>query len=101
MKNGDTSLATQNERLATIVERCLDSQAAYKLFDMLASIADLEPDAKIEYMGMVRESGAYTDDEIIAIERLIINGGAQYFKKAIDQVRGEQIQREIDQLLAS
>ena len=101
MDYGDTSLATRNERLANIVERCLDSRAAYKLFDLLASIGELEPEAKIEYMAMVRESGAYTDEDIEAIERLIISGAAQYFKSVIDQVRAERIQREIDQMLSS
>ena len=101
MDYGDTSLATRNERLASIVERCLESRAAYKLFDLLASIAELEPEAKIEYMAMVRESGVYNDEDIEAIERLIISGAAQYFKSVMDQVRDEQIQRKIDQMLAS
>ena len=48
MENIETKTSVRNERLAFIVERCLESQAAYKLFDMLASISDLEPDAKVE-----------------------------------------------------
>lgn len=93
------AVATKNERLAVIVERYLASSAAYKLFDMLSSVAQLEVEAKIEYMELVRDSGLYTDEEIHAIERLIISGAAQYFKDAIDQVREEQVQREIEDML--
>ena len=50
-------------------------------------------------MGLVRESGAYSDEEIDAIERLITSGAARYFKVVIDQVREEQVQREIEDML--
>lgn len=101
MTRGELQIGAQNERLAAIVERCLESPAAYKLFDMLAAIAQLDLGARLEYIEMVRNSGAYTEEEIQAIERLIINGAALYFKEVIDQVREEQIQREIAQMLAS
>lgn len=99
MERTDLQLGTRNERLAYIVERCLESQAAYKLFDMLASISDLDKDAKLEYMELVKDSGAYSDEEINAIERLIISGAARYFKQVIDQVRTEHVQREIEDML--
>ena len=99
MENIETKNSVRNERLAFIVERCLESQAAYKLFDMLASISDLKPDAKVEYMELVRESGAYSDEEIDAIKRLITSGAARYFKVVIDQVREEQVQREIEDMI--
>jgi hypothetical protein len=67
---------------------------------MLASISQLDVEAKTEYLGMVRESGVYTEEEIHAIERLIMSGAARYFMQVIDQVRHEQIEREIDQMLA-
>ena len=88
-----------NERLAVIVDRCLESEAAYKLFDMLGSVARLEMDDRLEYIELVKDSGLYTDEEIHAIERLIISGTAGYFKDVIDAVREEQVQREIDQML--
>jgi hypothetical protein len=100
MEKADVSTSVKNERLAVIVERCLESPAAYKLFDMLSAIAQLDLEAKVEYVAMVRESGAYTEEEIGAIERLIISGAAQYFKDVIDQVREEQVQREIADMLA-
>ena len=99
MERADLQPGTRNERLAYIVERCLESSAAYKLFDMLASISDLERDAKLEYMELVKDSGVYSEEEINAIERLIISGAARYFKEAIDQVREEQIQREIESMV--
>jgi len=91
--------AVKNEKLALIVERCLESEAAYKLFDMLGAVSQLDMDAKVEYMELVKDSGAYSKDEIEALERLIISGAAHYFKKVIDQVRNEQVQREIEQLV--
>jgi hypothetical protein len=99
MERADLQLGARNDRLAYIVERCLESQAAYKLFDMLASISDLDREARLEYMELVKDSGAYSDEEINAIERLIISGAVRYFKEAIDQVRSEQVQREIEDML--
>ena len=89
----------RNERLAFIVDRCLESEAAYKLFDMLGAVCQLDIDSRIEYMSLVRESGAYSNEEIDALERMIVTGAAQYFKDVIDQVREEQIQREIKELI--
>jgi hypothetical protein len=99
LEKAETQTSVRNERLAHIVERCLESQAAYKLFDMLASISDLDKEAKIEYMELVKDSGAYSEEEIDAIKRLITSGAARYFKQAIDQVREEQVQREIEDML--
>jgi len=100
VERADLETGVRNERLANIVERCLESEAAYKLFDMLAAISQLDLDAKVEYLGLVRESGVYTEEEIHAIERLIMSGAARYFMQVIDQVRCEQVQREIDLMLA-
>ncbi|MFH1570879.1 MAG: hypothetical protein ABIL09_22995 [Gemmatimonadota bacterium] len=100
MDRADLQTDHRNDRLAVIVDRCLESEAAYKLFDMLGAISQLDMDAKLEYMELVRESEAYTDEEIHAIERLILSGAAQYLKEAIDQVRDEQVQREIEALVA-
>ena len=89
----------QHQRLAQIVECCLESEPAYKLFYMLGAISQLDVEAKLHYMSLVRESGVYTEDEIEAIGRLILSGTAQYFKDMIDKVREEQVRREIDELL--
>ena len=50
MEDAHLSTATKNERLAMIVDRCLQSTAAYQLFDMLSSISQLDQDDKQEYM---------------------------------------------------
>ena len=86
---------SQEERLAVIIGRCLESEKAYKLFDMLGAIAQLDMDARLEYMELVKESGMYSDEEVHAIGRLIISGTAHYFKEVIDQVREAQVRREI------
>ena len=89
----------RNEQLAVIVDRCLESEAAYKLFDMLGTIAQLDIEARMEYMELVKQAGVYSEEEVQAIGRLIISGTAHYFKEVIDQVREEQVRREIDQML--
>ena len=99
MEPVDLSTTAKNERLAIIVERCLASPAAYQLFDILSSISQLDLEDKLEYMELVKESGAYTDEEIYALERLILSGAAHYLMEVIDQVRDEKIQREIDEML--
>lgn len=99
MEHLDSLAADKNERLANIVERCLESEAAYKLFDMLGAVSRLEMDDRLEYIELVKDSGLYTDEEIHAIERLIVSGTAAYFKDVIDQVREEQVRREIDALV--
>ncbi len=90
----------RKERLALIVDRCLDSEAAYRLFDMLGSICRLDAAARREYMRLVRESGLYSAEEMVAVERLIATGAAQCFKEVVDQVREERIEREIRDLVS-
>lgn len=99
MEHLDTPTEDRNERLATIVDRCLESEAAYKLFDMLGAVSRLDMDDRLEYVELVKDSGLYTDEEIHAIERLVVSGTAAYFKDVIDQVREEQVRREIDDLV--
>ena len=100
MEHTDLPQTTErNERLAHIVERCLESEAAYKLFDMLGAVSRLEMEDRLEYVGLVRDSGLYTDEEIHAIERLVVSGTAGYFKDVIDQVREEQVLLEIEQMV--
>ena len=100
MNNAKLTTAAKNERLAVIVERCLESPAAYQLFDMLASISKMDREDKLEYMELVKDSGVYSDEEIDALERLILSGAAHYLMGAIEQVREEQIQREIAEMVA-
>ena len=101
MEKANAVAGERNVQLARIVESCLESEAAYKLFDMLGAVADLDAGSKRQYVELVRESGAYTDEEIDAIERLVVDGSARFFKDAIDQVRQECVQREIEELMTS
>ena len=101
MQKSSPSTPIVSERLICIVERCLESQAAYQLFDMLAGIAGLDLRAKTEYLRMIRVSGAFDEEEIGAIERLIVSGAAQEFKETIDRVRQARIECEIDRILVN
>ncbi len=101
MEPTESNATARNEQLAVIIDRCLESEAAYKLFEMLGAIAQLDMDDKLEYMELVREAGVYSEEEIHAIGRLIISGAAHYFKEVIDQVREEQVTREIEELMGA
>lgn len=101
MKPVDQDAAeVRKERLALIVDRCLESEAAYKLFDLLGSICRLDGSARREYMRLVRKSGLYSEEELVAVERLIVSGAAQSFKEVIDRVREERIGQEIRDLVS-
>ena len=91
----------REERLAAIVDRCLQSEAAYKLFERLDTIARLPVDERLAYVARVRDSGRYTEEEIHAVERLVVSGTASSFKEVIDQVRQERVQHEIQRLTGS
>lgn len=90
--------AGQEERLAVIVDRCLESGAAYKLFERLGAIARLPMDERLAYLARVRDSGQYTEEEMHAVERLVVTGAASSFREVIDQVRQERVQHEIERL---
>ena len=86
------------ERLAVIVDRCLESEAAYKLFERLGAIARLPMEDRLAYIARVRDSGQYSEEEVHAVERLVLTGTASSFKEVIDQVREERVQHEIERL---
>ena len=90
--------AGSEERLAVIVDRCLESEAAYRLFERLGAIARLPMDERLAYIARVRDSGLYAEEELHAIERLVVTGTASSFKEVIDQVREERVQHEIERL---
>ena len=90
--------AGSKEKLAAIVDRCLESEAAYKLFERLGAIARLPMEDRLAYIARVRDSGLYTEEEVHAVERLVLTGTASSFKEVIDQVREERVQHEIERL---
>ena len=90
--------AGSEEKLAVIVDRCLESEAAYKLFERLGAIARLPMEDRLAYIARVRDSGLYSEEEVHAVERLVLTGTASSFKEVIDQVREERVQHEIERL---
>ena len=96
-----TQLQTDHDdRLAIMVERYLDNPSAYKLLAMLAPVSRLNLGAKLEFMALAKEAGVYTDEDMCASAHLMVNGAAQYLKEVVDQVRDEQVQREIAEMLS-
>lgn len=96
--NSPPQSAGSEERLAAIVERCLGSEAAYKLFERLGAIARLPMEERLAYISRVRDSGQYTEEELHAVERLVVTGTASSFQEVIDQVREERVRNEIERL---
>lgn len=90
--------AGREERLAAIVDRCLQSEAAYRLFEKLGAIARLPMEERLAYVARVRDSGWYTEEEVYAIERLVVSGTASSFGEVVDQVRQERVHHEIERL---
>lgn len=88
----------KRERLAFVIDRCLASEAAYKLFDMLGAVSRLDMEDRLAYIELVRSSGLYMEEEVQAIERLIMSGVAVLFKDMIDTVREEKVRLEIKEL---
>ena len=84
----------QNERLAIMVERCLDSPSAYRLFAILGSVSKLGLRVKLEFLDLARDAGGHSKQEMDAIARLTLSGAAQDFKAVVDQVCDEQVKRE-------
>ena len=85
----------QIDRLAVLVEQCLDSPSAYRLFAVLTTVSRLGVRVKLEFLDLARSSGGYDDQEMGAIARLTMSGAAESFKEVVDQVRDERVRREI------
>ena len=52
-------------------------------------------------MEEITSTGDYDDEEMAALKRLLLEGGATAFKHLVDVVRDIRIQQEIDQLIAA
>ena len=95
-----TDLKSKTKLLAA-AQRCLDDERCYKFFDMLASIAELHEDVRTGYLEEITSTGDYDEDEMAALRRLILEGGAAAFKHLVDVVRDIRVHQEIDQMLAA
>ena len=88
------------QKLLSAARRCLDDERCYRFFDLLASISKLPADVKAGYLVDLESTGEYDAEEIAALKRLIVDGGAHAFKHLVDIVRGIRVQQEIDQMMA-
>ena len=62
---------------------------------MLDSLSQLPEDAKKAYLEDIELHGTYDDEEMGALRRLIVDGGAHAFKHLVDVVRDIRVQQEI------
>lgn len=99
METTQLQVIQKNERLAMMVESYLNNPSAYRLLAVLASVSRRDLREKNEFIDLTRRTGAYTDEAMGAIGRLILGRAAGYFKEVVDQVRDEQVTREITEML--
>lgn len=88
-------------KLLSAAQRCLEDERCYRFFDLLASISSLSPQLRSSYLEEITSTGDYGVDEIAALKRLLIDGGAAAFKHVVDVVRDIRVQQEIDQMVAA
>jgi len=62
-------------------------------------VALMDVESRVEYLNNVKKSGVYTEEEIFAIERLIMSEVAVYFMDVINTARERQVQHEIEEML--
>ena len=87
--------------LLSAAQRCLDDERCYKFFDMLASISELPDEVRTSYLEEITSTGDYDEQEMAALKRLLLEGGASAFKHLVDVVRDIRIQQEIEQMVAA
>lgn len=88
-------------KLLSAAQRCLSDERCYRFFDTLASISRLDPEIRETYLEEITATGDYDAEEIAALKRLLLEGGASAFKHLVDVVRDIRIQQEIDQMVAA
>ncbi len=88
-------------QLLSAAQRCLEDERCYKFFDMLAAISELSDEVRTGYLEEITSTGDYDEDEMAALKRLLLDGGAAAFKHLVDVVRDIRVQQEIEQLIAA
>ena len=86
-------------KLLSAAKRCLEDEKCYRFFTLLDSLSQLPEDAKKAYLEDIELHGTYDDEEMGALRRLIVDGGAHAFKHLVDVVRDIRVQQEIDSML--
>ena len=91
-------LKRKQELLATAC-RCLDDERTYRFFDTLASLGQMDPDVKAEFLDFLETTGEYDAEELAAIRRLVMGEGAVAFKEMVDLVWEIRVQQEIEAMV--
>jgi hypothetical protein len=86
-------------KLLSAAKRCLEDEKCYRFFTLLDGLSQLPEDDKKAYIEDIAMHGAYDDEEIGALRRLIVDGGAHAFKHLVDVVRDIRVKQEIDSML--
>ena len=86
-------------KLLSAAQRCLEDERCYRFFGMLASISELPDDDRAGYLQEITSTGDYDADELAALKRLLMDGGAAAFKHLVDVVRDIRVQQEIERIL--
>ena len=90
----------QKQKLLAAACRCLDDEQSYSFFADLASVAQLAPPEKTQYLEFLEATGEYGAHELEAVRSLVSGEGAAAFKDLVDLVRDIRIKQEIDAMVA-
>ena len=88
-------------KLLSAAQRCLDDERSYKYFDMQETIYELHEEVSTSYLEEITSTGDYDEQEMAALKRLLLEGGASAFKHLVDVVRDIRIKQEIEQMVAA
>ena len=86
-------------RLLSAACKCLEDEACYRFFDVLARLSRLPDPVKDSYLTDLGISGEYETEEMAALRRLVMEDGAQSFKQLVDVVRDIRVKQEIEQIV--
>ncbi len=91
-------LKRKQELFATAC-RCLDDELTYRFFNTLATLGQMDPDVKAEFLNFLETTGDYDAEELAAIRRLVMGEGAVAFKELLDLVWEIRVQQEIEAMV--
>ena len=93
-----TELKSKHKLLGA-AKRCLEDEKCYRFFTLLDALSQLPREDKEAYLEDIEMHGTYDDEEMGALRRLIVDGGAHAFKNLVDVVRDIRVEQEIDVML--
>ena len=98
MANVCNDLKRKQELLAA-ANRCLADEKSYRFFSHLSKLARMPVDRKMELLEQMETKHLYSEEEMVAIRRLVLTDGALAFKDLVDMVRDIRIGQEIEAML--